>query len=128
MPILLTADKSNVLVNGKAIEGLQEITYRTVKPHIDLPSIGSDERMGIAYGMTEVRGYLRVISASDDLDQLFINKTPFQIFAQLKHTASTGDMTKEITLDDCYMHKKSFALKASGVAEVIYKFSATRER
>ena len=128
MATILSANRSNVLVNGQTLAGLQEITYQTVKPHTDIAAIGTDERVGVVYGMTKVTGTLRIRSASDELEQLLQSKESFQIFASLKHVAAEGEVAKEVTLDECQLQGKSFALAAGGVVEVIYHFSATRER
>lgn len=128
MATILSANRSNVLVNGKVIEGLQEITYQTVQPQMEIAAIGTDERVGVVYGMTKVTGALRVRSASDELDALIQSKASFQILASLKHMAAEAETSKELTLDECYMTGRSFGLAAGGVVEVIYQFSATRVR
>lgn len=128
MATILSANRSNVLVNGQAIQGLQEITFQTDKPHMDIAAIGTDERVGVVYGLTRVVGTLRVRSASDDLEALLHSKGTFQIFASLKHVTAEGELNKEVTLDECQIHGKTFGLAAGGVVEVIYQFSATRER
>ena len=128
MATILSANRSNVLVNGQAVQGLQEISFQTVKPHIDIAEIGSDERVGVVYGMTKVTGTLRVRSVSEELENLLKSKEMFQIFASLKHATVDGEVTKEISLDECQLHRKTFELAAGGVAEVVYQFSATRER
>lgn len=128
MATILTANRSNVLINGQAIQGLQEITYQTVKPYADIAAIGTDERVGVVYGLTKVTGTLRIRSASDELEKLLQSKSVFQIFASMKQVTADGETTKEVTLDECYFHGKEFGLSAGGVAEVIYHFSATRER
>lgn len=128
MATILSANRSNVLVNGKVIEGLQEITYQTVQPQMEIAAIGTDERVGVVYGMTKVTGSLRVRSASDELDALVQSKASFQILASLKHMAAEEETAKELTLDECYMTGRSFGLAAGGVVEVLYQFSATRVR
>jgi hypothetical protein len=125
---ILSANRSSVLIKGTAIQGLQEITYQTEKPAMDIAAIGTDERVGVVYGLTRVTGTLRVRSASDDIEALLKSKEAFQIFASLKHVTADGEVTKEVTLDECQIHGKSFGLAAGGVVEVIYTFSATRER
>lgn len=95
---------------------------------MDIAAIGTDERVGVVYGLTRVIGTLRVRSASDDLEALLLSKGTFQIFASLKHVTAEGEVTREITLDECQIHGKAFGLAAGGVVEVIYQFSATRER
>ncbi|TJY42634.1 hypothetical protein E5161_07210 [Cohnella pontilimi] len=128
MATILTANRSNVLVNGKALEGLQEIAFQTVKSYSDVSAIGTDERVGIVYGMTKINGTLRVRSASDELEQLLVSKGSFQIMASIKYDTPEGEGTKLITLDECQLHGKSFGLSAGGVVEVIYQFSSTREQ
>lgn len=128
MATILSANRSNVLVNGQTLAGLQEITYQTVKPHTDIAAIGTDERVGVVYGLTKVTGTLRIRSANDELERLLQSKETFQIFASLKHVAAEGEVAKELTLDEVQLHGKAFGLAAGGVVEVIYHFSATRER
>jgi hypothetical protein len=128
MATILSANRSSVLINGKAIEGLQEIAFQTIKPHQDIAAIGSEERVGVVYGMTRVTGTLRVRSANDELEKLNQSKETFNILASLKHVTADGEVAKEIALDDCQLHGKSFGLAAGGVVEVVYQFSAVRER
>lgn len=128
MATILSANRSSVLVNGKVIEGLQEVSFQTEKPVTDIIAIGTDERVGVVYGPTRVTGTLRVRSASDDLDELYKSKAPFQILACLKHVTSEGEATREVVLDECQMTAKLFGLAAGGVVEVSYQFTATRER
>lgn len=124
MPTILTANRSNVLVNGTALEGLQEITYQMVRPRADIAAIGTDERIGVVFGTGAVVGSLRIRSASSALEELLNTKSPFQIMASLRPHGS--DEAATITLDECYLEGKSFVLAAGGVAEVLYQFSATR--
>jgi hypothetical protein len=125
---ILSANRANVLVNGTTLAGLQEITYQTVKPHTDVAAIGTDERVGVVYGLTRITGTLRIRSASDELERLLGSKETFQILASLKYVMADSEETKEVSLDECQLHGKSFGLAAGGVVEVIYHFSATRER
>lgn len=124
MPTILAANRSNVLVNGKALEGLQEVTYQTVRPRLDIAAIGTDERIGVIFGTTSVVGTLRVRSESKELDDLLVSKGSFGVMASLRPAGS--DEAATVTLDECYVEGKSFGLAAGGVAEVIYQFSATR--
>ncbi|MDF2629556.1 MAG: hypothetical protein K0R39_3387 [Symbiobacteriaceae bacterium] len=125
---ILSANRSNVLVNGQALEGLQEITYQTVRSHENIAAIGSPERVGVVFGPTHVVGTLRIRSGSTVLEDLLKNQTPFQIFASLKHGQAEAESVMEISLDEVYLHGKSFGLAAGGVVETIYQFTATRER
>ncbi|HYG56657.1 MAG TPA: hypothetical protein VD902_01125 [Symbiobacteriaceae bacterium] len=128
MATILSANRSNVLVNGKVLAGLQEIAFQAEKPVSDIYAIGTDERVGVVYGPTRVNGTLRVRSASDEMEELYKSKGTFQILASLKHVTSEGEVTREVTLDECQVVGKSFGLAAGGVVEVVYQFSATRER
>lgn len=124
MPTILAANRSNVMVNGTALEGLQEISYQLVRPRADIAAIGTDERIGVTFGTTAVVGTLRVRSASKEMDDLLAGKGAFQIMASLRPNGTDDAVT--VTLDECYIEGKSFGLAAGGVAEVIYQFSATR--
>lgn len=128
MATVLSANRSNVLVNGKVLQGLQEISFHTEKPVSDIIAIGTDERVGVVYGPSRVTGALRVRSASDELEELYKSKGSFQVFASLKHVTAEGEVTREVTLDECQIIGKGFQLAAGGVVEVVYHFSATRER
>ncbi len=124
MPKILSANRSNVLIDGEAVEGLQEISYQTVKPVTDVAAIGTDRRVGVIYGTTRVIGTLRVRSVVDRLETALKDKSSFQIFVSLQ--GEVGDDTAhEITLDGCYLTGKSFAMGAGGVADSIYEFTAT---
>lgn len=124
MPTILAANRSSVLIGGKALDGLQEITFQTVRPRSDIPAIGTDERIGVIFGTTSVTGTLRVRSASKDLDDLLAGKGAFQIMASLKPSGS--DEATTVTMDECFLEGKGFGMVAGGVAEVVYQFSATR--
>lgn len=128
MAQILSANRSSVLINGKTMEGLQEITFQTVKPQMDISAIGTDERIGVVYGMSVVHGTMRVRSGNDELEALFLTKAPFQVFASLKHVVAADETIKEITLDECFLTGKSFGLATGGVVDVTYAFTATRER
>lgn len=128
MATILSANRSSVLVGGKALAGVQEISFQTEKPVTDIIAIGTDERVGVVYGPTRVTGTVRVRSACDELEELYKSKAPFQIFASLKNMTAEGELTKEVTLDECQITGKAFGLAAGGVVEVLYHFSATRER
>jgi hypothetical protein len=127
MPKILSANRTNVLVNGEAVEGLQEISYRTVTSYTDVDAIGARERIGVVHGPTKVVGSLRVRSVVDSLEQLLRDQAPFQIFAAIQNEGD-DEVIHEISLEECFLHGKSYAMGAGNVAETIYEFSATREQ
>jgi hypothetical protein len=127
MPKILSANRTNVLINGKAVEGLQEIAYRVVTPHTDIEAIGASERVGVVFGPTRVVGHLRVRSVVDDLEGLLAARSEFQIFASV-HAEGSDDVLHEVSLEQCRLSGKQYAMGVGGVGETIYEFTATREQ
>lgn len=126
MPNILTANRSNVTIDGTTIEGIQSITYREIREQSDIMSLGSEERIGVAYGASRVSGQIVVASSSDTLNQHMSQKSSFQIVANLKKEFGTGQGSQTVTFDDCYIHDQSFGLSANGTATTTYEFTATR--
>jgi hypothetical protein len=130
MPTILSANESQVLLagpNGDAgapIEGLQAITFRVIRSRQDIPSIGSDERIGVDFGLKVVVGSLTVKSTSEALDAILNNNDTFQLTANLKK----GDLLKTVAFDECYIDEKQVMLNLEGVAVTSYTFTATRVR
>ena len=130
MPTILSAKESQVLLagpNGGAgapIEGLQAITYRLIRSRSDIPGVGTDERIGVDFGLKLVVGALCVKSTSDGLDSILINNQGFQLTANLKR----GDLLKTVAFDECFLDDKQVALDANGVVVTTYTFTATRVR
>jgi hypothetical protein len=130
MPTILSAKESQVLLagpNGDAgapIEGLQAITYRLNRSRQDIPAIGTDERIGVDFGLKVVTGTLIVKSTNDTLNTILANNDTFQITANLKK----GDLTKTVAFDVCYLDDKQVGLDANGVVVTTYTFTATRVR
>ncbi len=124
MPTILSAKESQVLVAGAPIEGLQAITYRVDRSRQDIAAIGTDERIGVDFGLKIVKGTLTVKSTNDTLDTLLDNNNTFQIAANLKK----GDLTKTVAFDECYLDDKQVGLDANGVVVTTYTFTATRVR
>jgi hypothetical protein len=124
MLLVLTARQSAVKVNEETIEGLQSIEYKLVKNRSHIGAIGTDERIGVYYGMKTVHGTLRVASANATLDGLLGSSAEFTVSAML----TRGDTQRLVTFDACYMEDKSFAMGAGGHGETSYTFTATRVR
>lgn len=124
MPQIYTAFASEAKVNGETIEGLQAIEYREVKNRYDVGAIGTDERVGVYYGLKVVTGTLRVASANATLDGLVANNEEFSVSATLRH----ADTTRTVTFDACRMDEKRFALSTEAHGETVYTFTATRVR
>lgn len=124
MPQIYTAFASEVKVNQETIEGLQSIEYDVVKNRQHIGAIGTDERIGVYFGLKCVTGKLRVASANVTLDDLLANNEEFSISATLKHK----DTERKVTFDVCYMEDKAFAMTAALHGETVYQFTATRVR
>ncbi len=130
MPTILSAKESQVLLagpNGGAgapIEGLQAINYRVIRGRQDIPAIGTDERIGVDFGLKVVAGTLTVKSTSEALDAILTNNDTFQLTANLKK----GDLLKTVAFDECYLDDKQVMLNIEGVAVTSYTFTATRVR
>ena len=128
MPTILAATRSSVLVNGEPIEGLQSITYGTVKNQEDIAAIGTDERIDVSFGLKIVKGTLRVKSTNSILNGLMDKNESFQIVANLKKELGMTQAVQTVSFDDCFIEDKSFELDASGVALTVYSFTSTRVR
>ena len=130
MPTILSAKESQVLLAGPdggagaPIEGLQAISFRVNRSRQDIAAIGSDERIGVDFGLKLVVGSLTVRSASPTLDSILDKNDTFQITANLKK----GDLTRTVAFDQCYLDDKQVALDANGVVVSTYTFTATRVR
>jgi len=126
--LILSASASKVTIDGTPIEGLQSIEYKYSRNRKDIEAVGSDERIGVDYGLKVVTGTLKVKSTCQKLDELFSKPTTeeakFQIVAELKK----GEALKKISFDDCWLDDKSMSMDANGVAITTYTFSATRVR
>jgi hypothetical protein len=128
-PVLMSANVSNVKVDGEVIPGLQAIEYKIVRNRQNVHNIGIDERIGVDYGPMYVTGTLRVRSTYPKLDTLLIKGVAdvkgFQLVVELK---KLGQAIKTLSFDDCYLEGKNFSLDANGVAVSDYSFTATRVR
>jgi hypothetical protein len=124
MPQLYTAFASDAKVNEETIEGLQSIEYRQIKNRHDVGAIGTDERIGVYFGLKVVAGNLRVASANATLDKLLADNKSFTLSVTLRH----GETTSNVTFDTCFLDQKQFALGTESHGETIYTFTATRVR
>jgi hypothetical protein len=130
MPTILSAKESQVLLAGPEggagapIEGLQAISFRVNRSRQDIAAIGSDERIGVDFGLKLVVGTLTVRSTSTALDSILDKTDTFQITANLKK----GDLTRTVAFDQCYLDDKQVGLDANGVVVSTYTFTATRVR
>jgi ribonuclease HIII len=125
----MSANVSNVKVDGEVVPGLQAIEYKIVRNKQNVHNIGTDERVGVDYGPMVVTGTLVVRSTYPKLDTLLIKAVAdvkgFQIVVELK---KLGQSIKTLTFDECYLDGKSFSLDANGVAVSNYDFTSTRLR
>lgn len=128
-PTLISANVSNIKIDGEVIPGLQAIDYKIVRNRQNVHNIGIDERVGVDYGPMYVTGTLRVRSTYPKLDTMLITGVadvkPFQLVVELK---KGGQSIKTLSFDDCYLEGKTFALDSNGVGISDYSFTATRLR
>jgi hypothetical protein len=128
-PTLISANVSNIKVDGEAIPGLQAIDFKIVRNRQNVHNIGIDERIGVDYGPMFVTGNLRVRSTYPKLDTMLITGVadvkPFQLVVELK---KLGQSIKTLSFDDCYLESKSFSMDSNGVGISDYSFTATRLR
>jgi len=128
-PVLMSANVSNVKIDGEAVVGLQAIEWKIVRNRQNVHNIGIDERVGVDYGPIFVTGTLRVRSAHPKLDTLLLTGVSevkqFQLVVELK---KLGTSVKTLTFDECYVEGKSFSMDANGVGLSDYSFTATRVR
>ena len=128
-PVLMSANVSNIKIDGEVVAGLQAIEYKIVRNRQNVHNIGIDERIGVDYGPMFVTGSLRVRSSYPKLDTMLISGVAdvksFQLVVELK---KLGTAVKTLTFDDCYLEGKSFSMDANGVGMSDYAFTATRLR
>jgi hypothetical protein len=128
MATVFSANKSSVLVDGEAVDGLQSLAFRTQTEQEDVRGIGTDERVAVVFGMRTVLGELVVKSANTKLDDLFGQQAAFQLVADLKQDESDTSAKRKLSFDGCYVQDKRFSLGAGGSVLTTYNFSATRLR
>lgn len=63
MTTVFAANRSGVLVDGSAVEGLQSLVFRVVTEREDIRAVGSAERIDVELGLRTVQGELVVKSA-----------------------------------------------------------------
>lgn len=128
MATVFTANKSNVLLDGEPIEGLQSIAFRVLTEREDIRAVGSSERVDVIFGLRTVLGELIVRSANPILDNHLDKQTRFQLVASLKKDESNESPKRTYSFDDCYMEGKEFDMQAGSAGIAKYSFTATRIR
>jgi hypothetical protein len=123
MPTIVAATESQVLIDGKPVEGVRSIEYRSHQGRTNIYALGSAERIGVVAGPSAVEGKLTVASTHASLNGLATN-TSFQVTAQLKH----GTTTVSVTFDECFLLDHNFVMGAGEFGETVYTFTATRVR
>jgi len=128
-PIIISANVSNVKVDGDVIPGLQAIEYKIVRNRQNVHNIGIDERIGVDYGPMYVEGTLRVRSTFPKFDTMLITGISevkaFQLVVELKKAAQS---IKTLSFDECFLEGKVFSMDANGVGVSDYTFTGTRLR
>ncbi len=128
-PAIISANVSNIKVDGEVIPGLQAIEYKIVRNRQNVHNIGLDERVGVDYGPMYVTGSLRVRSTYPAFDTMLVTGVadvkPFQLVVELKKGAES---LKTLAFDECYLEGKNFSMDANGVGISDYMFTGTRLR
>lgn len=125
---VFSANRSNVLIDGEAVDGLQSLVYRITTEREDVRAIGSSERVTVSFGLRTVQGELIVRSAYYKLDDLLDKQAPFQIVANLKKDDSSDSPKRTVSFDECFVENKDFSVGAGGTVVTTYVFTATRVR
>jgi hypothetical protein len=128
MAMVFSSNKSSVLVDGEAIEGLQSLAYRVQTEQEDVRGVGTDERVAVVFGLRVVHGELAVRSVSTKLDDLLQKQTAFQLVADLKQQEGENPPARKLSFDGCYVQDKQFSMAANGSVLTTYAFTATRLR
>ncbi len=128
MATVFSANRSDVLIDGEAIEGLQSLAFRLVTEREDVRAIGSAERVAVSFGLRTVQGEISVRSANFKLDAHLDKQSKFQLVSNLKKDDSADAAKRTMSFDDCYVENKDFSVGAGGTAITTYVFSATRIR
>ena len=128
MATIFSANRSNVLVDGEAVEGLQTLSFRVVTEREDIRAIGSAERVSVSFGLRTVQGEIAVRSANYKLDEHLSKQTTFQIVANLKKEEAADAPKRTLSFDECFVETKDFSVGAGGTVVTTYVFSATRVR
>ena len=125
---ILSANHSNILIDGNPIAGLQAISFKTNVNSEEIFAIGQDERVDVSFGKKTVTGTLVVKSYDANLDKLFADKKSFQIVAKLKKQKGLKEGARTVNFDEAFIEGKDFELNVSGSAQITYHFKATRIR
>lgn len=128
MPMIFSANRSKVLVEGEPVEGLQSLAFRVATATQAIPAVGQNERIDLVFGLRTVHGELIVRSLNPKLDLHLQAQSKFQIVAELKKEEGDKAPRRTLSFDDCYVEGKAFALDANGSAVTTYSFSASRVR
>ena len=128
MATVFSANRSSVLIDGAAVDGLQSLVFRVVTEREDIRAVGSNERADVSFGLRTVQGELIVKSANYVLDTHLQDQSRFQLVANLKKGEGQDAPKRTLSFDDCYMETKAFSMDAGGSAVTTYGFSATRVR
>ena len=128
MAKVFAANSSNILLDGKPIEGLQSLAYRVVTEREDIRAIGSNERIDVSFGLRTVQGEIVVKSLSVELDTYHEKLSKFQLVVNLKKDPAADAPKRMLSFDDCFLENKAMGMDAGGTAVTTYAFTATRLR
>jgi hypothetical protein len=128
MATVFSSNRSGVLIDGEAVEGLQSLAFRVVTEREDVRAVGSSERITVSFGLRTVQGEIVVKSANYVLDTHLNEQTQFNLVANLKKEQAADAPKRTLSFEECFVEGKSFGMEAGGVAVTTYAFTATRIR
>lgn len=128
MATVFSANKSSLLIDGEAVEGVQSLAFRVTTEREDIRSVGSDERVAVSFGLRVVNGEVVIRSTANLLDDKLTQRSSFSMVAALKQGTGADEPQRSYAFDDCYVESKYLSMAASGTAETTYVFTATRVR
>jgi hypothetical protein len=125
---VVSAQESNVTIEGTKVDGLQSLEYRVERGQIDVTAIGQETFVGMAEsGLLKVTGNLRVRSLCPVLDALLLEPVP-TAFSMVATLVRAGTQIRQIEFEDCYLDDKSFEMETGGVGLTVYNFTAKTVR
>ncbi len=131
MAEIVTANKVEILFDGKQIPGIKGFTFKVYKDKKEIPAIGSSETFGYSYGKLHIRGQILVHSNSKLLNDHMEQDNTFQIVVAMpldSFQPGADSIIKKMTFDEVHVDDREFSLDAHGYAMTTYTWSAIRVR
>ena len=125
---VVSAQESNVTIDGNIVAGLQSLEYKVERGQIDITAIGKETFVGMAEsGLLKVTGTLRVRSLCPTLDALLTEPVP-TAFSMVATLVRAGTQIRQIEFSEVFLDDKSFEMETGGVGVTVYNFTAKTVR